>query len=89
MLFYHRDVAYRRGPTPLVGWLKPYMLPEWFPSVTVHEAYLKDISPDYKNYLTDIERYKEATQQYKADFTRKRQREGGQGKSCDVEMDQE
>ncbi|VDK37389.1 unnamed protein product [Taenia asiatica] len=68
VLFYHGDVSYRRGSTPLVGWLKPYMLPEWFPSVSVHPAYLSEMAPDYKDYLSDIQRYKEATQMYSASF---------------------
>ncbi|VDD80529.1 unnamed protein product [Mesocestoides corti] len=83
VLFYHSDVAYRRGPTPLVGWLKPYMLPEWFPSVTVHPDYLRDMAPDYRDYLTDIERYKEATQKYKASFDEARKKS-----TKDVEMSQ-
>lgn len=68
ILFYHGDVSYRTGPTPLVGWLKPYMLPEWFPSVSVHPSYLSDMAPDYKDYLSDIQRYKEATQMYSVSF---------------------
>lgn len=28
LLFYHKEVHYTSGKTPLVVWLKPYMLPE-------------------------------------------------------------
>nr|VZI03121.1 unnamed protein product [Spirometra erinaceieuropaei] len=70
VLFYHGDVAYKRGATPLVGWLKPYMLPEWFPQVTVHPDYLRDMSPDYENYLADIKRYEEETKKYKRAYRR-------------------
>lgn len=28
LLFYHRDGQYTKGRTPLVTWLKPFMLPE-------------------------------------------------------------
>lgn len=70
VLFYHGDVAYRRGATPLVGWLKPYMLPEWFPQVTVHPDYLRDMSPDYEDYLADIKRYEEETKKYKRAYRR-------------------
>ncbi|TPP61816.1 Snurportin-1 [Fasciola gigantica] len=54
VLFYHTDVMYEPGPTPLVGWLKPYMIPEWFPQIRVHEAYLKDIPMEYTDYLNEI-----------------------------------
>ncbi|CAH8485722.1 unnamed protein product [Dicrocoelium dendriticum] len=53
-LFYHQDVRYKPGATPLVGWLKPYMMPEWFPDLHVHESYMKDIPVDYTDYLNDV-----------------------------------
>ena len=27
-MFYHKKTAYTAGETPLVGWLKPFMVPE-------------------------------------------------------------
>lgn len=45
---------YEPGPTPLVGWLKPYMIPEWFPQIEVHESYLRDTPMEYTNYLNEI-----------------------------------
>uniref|UniRef100_A0A0R3WI70 Snurportin-1 n=1 Tax=Hydatigena taeniaeformis TaxID=6205 RepID=A0A0R3WI70_HYDTA len=84
VLFYHGDVSYRRGSTPLVGWLKPYMLPEWFPSVSVHPAYLSEMSSDYKDYLSDIQRYKEATRMYSASFRNSKDKK--LTKTEDVEM---
>ena len=27
-MFYHKKTAYTTGETPLVGWLKPFMVPE-------------------------------------------------------------
>lgn len=54
LLFYHQDVLYKPGATPLVGWLKPYMIPEWFPHLHVHESYMKDVPVDYTDYLNDV-----------------------------------
>lgn len=28
IMFYHTNSHYTHGPTPLVGWLKPYMMKE-------------------------------------------------------------
>ena len=28
LMFYHKKTAYTAGETPLVGWLKPFMVPE-------------------------------------------------------------
>ena len=28
LMFYHKKTAYTSGETPLVGWLKPFMVPE-------------------------------------------------------------
>ena len=34
ILFYHKETHYTHGPTPLIGWLKPFMMKEilgiWF-----------------------------------------------------------
>ncbi|TRY61780.1 hypothetical protein TCAL_06254 [Tigriopus californicus] len=56
ILFYHKQLHYLPGHTPLVGWLKPYMLPEML-QITVPPA-LRSLAPsDYVN-----------SQQYMADF---------------------
>ncbi|CAH8529588.1 unnamed protein product [Heterobilharzia americana] len=57
VLFYHEDVNYEPGATPLVSWLKPYMLPEWFPSIKFHPDFLKDIPSNYTDYLNEIQQY--------------------------------
>lgn len=57
-MFYHKDVGYRRGPTPLVGWLKPYMLAEWFPTAAYHTDYACDMPMDYRDYLTEIKEFR-------------------------------
>ncbi|VDP92609.1 unnamed protein product [Echinostoma caproni] len=59
ILFYHNAVIYEPGPTPLVGWLKPYMLPEWFPQIEVNKDYLADIPVEYTDYLNEIRHQEE------------------------------
>lgn len=48
VLFYHKDCPYLSGQTPIVTWLKPYMIPEKL-QLPVHESYLAN-KP--KNYTT-------------------------------------
>ncbi|VDP49006.1 unnamed protein product [Schistosoma mattheei] len=57
VLFYHKDVNYEPGATPLVSWLKPYMLPEWFPEINYHSDFMKDIPDDYTDYINGIQQY--------------------------------
>ncbi|OON19189.1 hypothetical protein X801_04947 [Opisthorchis viverrini] len=54
ILFYHEVVTYEPGATPLVGWLKPYMLSEWFPEVTLHPDHMADIPADYTDYRNEV-----------------------------------
>jgi snurportin-1 len=60
LLFYHREVHYLPGHTPLVGWLKPYMLPELL-GVDVPENLAKPIPHGYasmQTYLSEeVEKY--------------------------------
>ncbi|KAF7258227.1 hypothetical protein EG68_04376 [Paragonimus skrjabini miyazakii] len=56
ILFYHEAVIYETGATPLVGWLKPYMLPEWFPHLNFHPDYMRDIPTDYTTYLNEVQK---------------------------------
>ncbi|VDQ00754.1 unnamed protein product [Trichobilharzia regenti] len=57
VLFYHDDVNYEPGATPLVNWLKPYMLPEWFPNIKFHSDFMKNMPSDYTDYLNEIRQY--------------------------------
>ncbi|CAG0891121.1 unnamed protein product [Darwinula stevensoni] len=55
LLFYHKQTHYTAGYTPLVGWLKPYMVPELL-GVEVPEAYLNQRPNEYDgmtNFLKD------------------------------------
>lgn len=40
LLFYHKEMIYIRRITPLVVWLRPYMVPEML-EVPIHESFLK------------------------------------------------
>ena len=53
MLFYHKETHYTCDYTPLVGWLKPYMLPEIL-NVKVPENIEKTAPYDYINAKSTI-----------------------------------
>eukprot|EP00095_Tigriopus_kingsejongensis_P000911 snap_masked-scaffold186_size273091-processed-gene-1.9 protein:Tk00911 transcript:snap_masked-scaffold186_size273091-processed-gene-1.9-mRNA-1 annotation:"PREDICTED: snurportin-1" len=56
ILFYHKQLHYTPGHTPLVGWLKPYMLPEML-GVAVSDDLLALAPPDYvdsQTYMQDF-----------------------------------
>lgn len=46
LLFYNRQTHYMHGPTPLVGWLKAYMMPEML-GIKVPETYLMERPAKY------------------------------------------
>ncbi|XP_014673044.1 PREDICTED: snurportin-1-like, partial [Priapulus caudatus] len=57
-LFYHKRTHYTFGPTPLVGWLKPYMMEELL-GVAVPEKHRAGMPPHYANlrqHIADWER---------------------------------
>lgn len=49
ILFYHKESLYISGFTPLVTWLKPYMVTEVF-QIPVNEAYLERKPKNYNNF---------------------------------------
>ncbi|KRT84981.1 hypothetical protein AMK59_2393, partial [Oryctes borbonicus] len=58
VLFYHKDCPYISGLTPLVGWLKPYMVPEKL-RIPIHESYMAKKPKNYTSlneYLETIQR---------------------------------
>lgn len=48
ILFYHKELHYHGGVTPLVGWLKPDMIHEQF-DITPHSSYMKEITNDKRH----------------------------------------
>lgn len=49
ILFYHKESVYISGFTPLVTWLKPYMVPEVF-GMEVNEAYMEKKPKNYEGF---------------------------------------
>lgn len=49
ILFYHKESIYISGFTPLVTWLKPYMLPEVY-GVHVNAVYMEKKPQSYENF---------------------------------------
>lgn len=49
ILFYHKEAVYISGFTPLVTWLKPYMVPEVF-GTEVNECYMEKKPKNYENF---------------------------------------
>ncbi|KAI4471529.1 snurportin1 rnut1 protein rna u transporter 1 [Holotrichia oblita] len=57
VLFYHKDCPYLTGQTPVVTWLKPYMIPEKL-QLPVHESYMAKKPSNYtslQDYLNYIQ----------------------------------
>ncbi|KAF2368815.1 Snurportin-1 N-terminal [Trinorchestia longiramus] len=59
LLFYHKEGHYTHGPTPLVGWLRPYMVPEIL-GLTVPDHYLASRPEKYVSLQQHIEYGKQA-----------------------------
>ncbi|CAB3405099.1 unnamed protein product [Caenorhabditis bovis] len=55
LMFYHNSVIYEAGQSPLVGWLKPWMMPEIL-NIPVAEHYLKG-HEHYANSQQFIDQY--------------------------------
>ncbi|CAF0948263.1 unnamed protein product [Brachionus calyciflorus] len=56
VLFYHKETHYESGCTPLVGWLKPYMIPEIL-NIQMPEWVLNQAPSDYVNVRKSIEKF--------------------------------
>lgn len=75
VVFYHKELQYIFGQTPLFGWLYSYMLPEKL-SIDVPEELLKKMPKDYEcleKYLENLEiRKAELKKERQASFKEKR-----------------
>ena len=59
ILFYHKQAHYHPGNTPLVGWLKVYMIPEII-AMNVPEKYLQNVPKVHKlTLLKENEKFRE------------------------------
>ncbi|GAB1600680.1 snurportin-1-like [Argonauta hians] len=73
VLFYHKRTHYTFGSTPLVVWLKTYMLPEIL-DISVPEKMLANMPPSYLNYsqhLLNVQKEKERVSKQKVVNTQK------------------
>jgi|SRR6218665_1305126 len=81
LLFYHKQAHYTFGSTPLVVWLKAYMLPEIL-GVQVPDHYVAETPSTYGNFQqhSDAVRQKQADEE-KRQSERSRQRELASGEN--------
>ncbi|GMT16820.1 hypothetical protein PFISCL1PPCAC_8117, partial [Pristionchus fissidentatus] len=64
VLFYHPEVLYTPGQSPLVGWLKPWMLPEIL-NVTVPEKFFSAAPSSARKYIEQFNAANNFTSQVK------------------------
>lgn len=62
-LFYHRQALYTYGQTPLVTWLKPFMLSEVL-GIAVPSSWLDEKPNDYINFEHHVQKVKRKKNQY-------------------------
>lgn len=81
LLFYHGDASYTAGTSPLVVWLKPFMVPELMgENVMISDEYYKTRPDNYLGMTDYITKFDEKTEEMKKkQFRRKK-------KLVDVEM---
>lgn len=56
ILFYHKEAHYEPGCSPLVGWLKVFMIPEIL-GIPMPDWVLKQAPSDYVNMRNSIEKF--------------------------------
>lgn len=56
ILFYHKEAHYEPGCSPLVGWLKAFMVPEIL-GIPMPNWVLKQAPSDYVNVRNSIEKF--------------------------------
>ncbi|XP_031633315.1 snurportin-1 [Contarinia nasturtii] len=71
-LFYHREASYVNGTTPLVGWLFPFMIPEFFNVPFFNEQFSTDKPADYVNYLAFMNQFDENLKKERKNHKNKR-----------------
>lgn len=59
-LFYHKESWYTHGKTPLVGWLFPFMLPEFFSVPFINDKYLVDRPANYTSFRAYFKEFDES-----------------------------
>lgn len=56
-LFYHPEAIYMSGTTPLVGWLKGFMIPEIIGHLQLHPLYMEEKPADYTTLAEHVEKH--------------------------------
>ncbi|XP_049787597.1 snurportin-1 isoform X2 [Schistocerca cancellata] len=84
LLFYHSESHYTAGSTPLVGWLKPHMIPEVL-GVDIHPRYLEERPSDYESVAVYVQKSAIA----KRNKQRQRQRRRNRSRNKNVKMETE
>jgi len=56
LLFYHKEARYTPGQSPLVLWLKTYMLPEIL-GIPIPEWIQSKVPSDYKGYRDAVDKF--------------------------------
>lgn len=67
MLFYHKKNLYEHGTTPLVTWLKPFMMEDVL-GIKVHDNYVLDKPASYTGQAAYIKDFEEAAKAKKASY---------------------
>ena len=79
LLFYHKETHYTFGDTPLVLWLKPYMLPEAL-GITVPQPYIDLAPPSYMDFASFREkRIAALAAREEAELLKRQQKRGKHG----------
>ncbi|XP_034243805.1 snurportin-1 [Thrips palmi] len=86
MLFYHKKNLYEHGTTPLVTWLKPFMMEDVL-GIKVHESYVIERPESYSGQAAYIKEFEEAAQAKKASYRGKWRKGKTGGKGQDTNMD--
>lgn len=69
-LFYHKRAHYVFGRSPLVMWLKPYMLPEIL-RVTIPDKWIEQKPANYSTYQAHIEHIQEVREKRKEEWDKR------------------
>lgn len=67
MLFYHKSNLYEHGSTPLVTWIKPFMMGDVL-GTEVHPKYMEERPPSYIDQADYIREFELAAEARKASF---------------------
>lgn len=88
-LFYHKQAHYTFGASPLVVWLKPYMVGEMI-GIDIPECMMQQRPANYSTYAAHMEQVREKKEQYaklKEERKEYRKQKRGPDRSREFKMD--